>query len=333
MKRLVWTAITIFGAGCGGDVGSIRAAFNLSAEPCTRDTRCGPRLETPALVMESDAENAPAGELLLFADVTTSSGALAVLELFHRGTDEVELRYREHHQERVTFDGVILSQQTQITRGIDGLVLSGRFAFHAEDSQGRGERWITAGELVPPEQPVQAAPGGGGGGGTVVVIDPSTPPRPRRPAPEPDEVEEDYGDGGGCEDSGGGGCESSDSGGGCEAGDSGGGSGGGCEESGSGCEGDTVDAGGCDCEGDTLASAQQQRRAASGAWRLAWPIVLAGFFNRRFKRVAEARSRASAAHDGGAGEDVVQRAPIAIDDAPQVASAGQSEPQHREDRP
>ncbi|MCK6552864.1 hypothetical protein L6R52_43975, partial [Myxococcota bacterium] len=103
------------------------------------------------------------------------------------------------------------------------------------------------------------------------------------------------GDGGGCdsaETESGGGCEASD-------GDGSGGCGGDTSSSGGGCEGDTSSsAGGCDCEGEAYAATAARgldaapahrparrpfdlERAVASVFRLAWPIVLAGLWNRR----------------------------------------------------
>jgi hypothetical protein len=136
-------------------------------------------------------------------------------------------------------------------------------------------------------------------------IDPTDPGDPTEPPPStgssPDEASDPSS--GGCDDtrdttSTSGGCEgeSSSDGGGCEGESSS--DGGGCEgdsSSSGGCEGDTASsAGGCDCEGEAYASSSQGltaerparrgfdlERALQSVLRLAWPVVLAGAWNRR----------------------------------------------------
>jgi hypothetical protein len=301
MSRNAILSFVLFAAACGGEAGEIQVELNLTRSgACELQERCGPRLRTSGLVMESDG---PGDGILLYADVQTASGALAVLELSLDDGGGARVRYHEISGGEVTFRGTIEDQRVAIDRVPGELAMRGGFAFRAID--GAAVRVVTAGTVLPNE--VEALPrsaaGSGGGTSTEVVVVVET-GGPRRPPPPDDE---DLDSGGGCDDGGSSSCGGSSSDSGCDDSggdsgcddsgdsgcDSGGGGDSGCDSgSGSGCEGDVADsAGGCDCEGDL--AARGNRHAFAGLWRLAWPVAITGWWNRRMKRRQARRERSS----------------------------------------
>ncbi len=278
-------------AGCGG-ASPVRLELDLADGPCA-DVRCRTRLAVTALVVPADDPGPDElarvdGEEVIVADFGTPWGSHAFLELAGEGED-ARVRYRELVDGAPVFEGEAESLNLRLERP-GGVLTAGRFDFELVDGEDR--RVVTEGRIG---QPRTAGPVSGG---------PSPSPRPRptpapaptptptpapSPAPGPWAPDPDLSVDPGCDPP----PDTADDGG-CDGGDSGG-----CdapESDGGGCEGDTADggcdadssAGGCDCEGDTAlaASGRRRGRAASGLWRLGWPIALVGVVNRRSRRRA-----------------------------------------------
>lgn len=311
---------------CAGDARHARVELDLRTEPCaSKDpVDCTVHLVGSGLIFTagSETEGAEAGTDTLYAEIETSSGALALIEigLLDRGIRHI--RYRE------VMDGLVsLKARVEDSRLKVPLEGTWQFSFDAVDADApegtAPARVITNGLVLPHDGDVRTrvsdASGSGGGskdgsGGSdgthvVVILDGYTPPRreadpgpdrgpdqPRRRRSEPDmpvyddssggcDSDPDY-DSGGC----GGSSPDYDSGGGCEGDSSGGGCDGGGGDTG-GCEGDTADsAGDCDsCEGDVAMRADlppevRRRRAILSMLRLSWPVWIAGWFNRKKRR-------------------------------------------------
>jgi hypothetical protein len=318
--RLVSLAAALTAAGCAGDARHARVELDVRTEPCAGDaSECTVHLVGFGLIFTAGSEtgDAEAGSDALYAEIETSSGALALIEILEDERGERTIHYREVADGEVTLKTRISNARVKAPP-----VGQWTFEFAAYDEQdgeqGDLARVIENGRVIPldgdvsaVEVPAQRTTGRpsdddpnetdthvvivideGGCGGTdddPEIPQPEDPRQPRR-RPEPEPRREPEHDSGGCDDASSSGCDDTGSSGcdadtgsssGCE-GDS---SGGGCDDSSSsGCEGDTASsAGDCDsCEGDI--SLNGQRRPILSMLRLGWPVWLAGWWNRRKRR-------------------------------------------------
>jgi hypothetical protein len=274
MRRLFLVS-PLFALACGSQP---PVTHDVSVEQQRGCGACGERThaQTEGVVFEVDD-----GRLALFTDFPVEGDHTAMLEVVGLETRAPEVRYHEVAAGRVVYSGQAESLTTTLTRVAHEPRVRGTLALTVADEAGE-RRVFPEIRLHPNDRvvPTSVAGGGTGTGGqsggsrtdvTVVVVDPWV-----DPAPVDRSYDYDY-DSGGCEgdtstDSGG--CEgdtSTDSGG-CEGDTSGGAS---------GCEGDTS-GGASGCEGDVAAQS-----AVPGLFRLGWPIAVAGWWNRRRRRVAD----------------------------------------------
>jgi hypothetical protein len=289
MRRAIALLLPI--AFACGDAREARVELDLRTEPCAGAT-CTVHLVGEGLIYDSGDT-----EVMLYSEIHTSSGTIALIEIGVDGSEITTVRYREILDGKVSLKGTVENEYVRVVR--EG---SWEFGFEARDpaaAQEEPARVVTNGRVVlfelipkdpvvtppppPPPPPVEEPP---------PPPPPPTKPKPRpRPDPDPDPDPDvviidaggcDTSDSGGCDGGSDSGCEGSDSG--CE-GDS---SASGCDSSDtSGCEGDVADsAGDCDgCEGDVALSHEaRRRRAMLGMLRMSWPIWIAAWYNRKKRR-------------------------------------------------
>lgn len=297
MNKLVVLIAPLSLLACGAEPPVTHAVSVQQRSGCGS---CEPTSTTEAEGVVFETEE---GRLALFTDFPVAGGPTAMLEIVGLGEASAEVRYHELADGRIAFDGVVDRATVDVQRLADGARVEGTVSLDVHD--GEVARSYPEIRVRPSDTAASRGSGGGGssgggssgsggqgsgsggghgghGGGTsvIVIVDPPV---------------QTYVDSGGCEgdtaaDSGG--CESdttSSDAGGCE-GDTGSDSGG-CESDSSssagGCEGDTASsASSASCEGDVAA----RSGAVPGLFRLLWPIVVAGVWNRlQRRRVAALR--------------------------------------------
>ncbi|MBI2377871.1 MAG: hypothetical protein HYV07_27965 [Deltaproteobacteria bacterium] len=260
---------------------------------------CGP--EPVELVVELETDGAARrvsalsfedefGATHLYADFPGPAGR-AVLEIVPElgapgSSREHLVEYQEVSNGRIEFDGTILSQSVLLVALGSSVDLVGTFSFVAEDGQARRE---VRGSIDAPAQSDAARVDGH----VRIAVPPPDPcphgcvlvPAPS-PSPEDSGCEGDSASDTGCE-----GDTTSDSG--CE----------GDTASDSGCEGDTASDSGCEggsdsgCEGADSCDAMPRAatRSARSLFRLSWPLILVGIFNRVLAR-SLSRAQARTGH-------------------------------------
>jgi hypothetical protein len=304
MERLA--PALVFGAlaaACGGPPTSVPVAFDLASD-CnpTMDAQCAVRRQVTGLVFAS--ADGGEGTEVLYADFTAPNSALGILEIAWpaKGPGDPSVTYREVARGKLVFAGKTVVARLDVGSGRDPVY--GAFAFIAvDDGPPRQVRAIARGRFgeLRPGSVVRV---GGGSPGDVGIADwldidvyippdpeplsvpPSDPATTQEPSPgtsAPDTTiaapdlaaPSDSGSsdsGSGCSGDNSNSSTSSDSSSSsCSSSDSGSGSGSG------GCEGDA-----------SAASLEGRPRAASrplrGLAQFLWPMVVAGAFNRRFRR-------------------------------------------------